>query len=91
MIADHYKQKGNDAMKSNDFNSAVKFYCQAISQSPQNHVLYSNRSAAYIKLECYQEALDDAEKTIALQKDWAKVNAQSHNVSALALQCMFAC
>ena len=67
------KQKGNDAMKANDFETAVKLYGEAITLAPDNHVLYSNRSAAYMKLDRYQDALEDAEKTIEVKKDWAKV------------------
>ena len=68
------KQKGNDAMKANYFESAVDLYSDAIVLNPTNHILYSNRSAAYMKLERYQEALEDAEKTIEIKKDWAKVS-----------------
>ena len=71
--ADELKQKGNDAMKSANFESAVRFYSEAISLSPENHVLYSNRSAAYMKLGRYQKALEDAEKTIEIKQDWGKV------------------
>lgn len=67
------KQQGNDAMKANDFEAAVKCYSEAIALSPDNHVLYSNRSAAFMKQDLYQQALEDAEKTIELKKDWAKV------------------
>ncbi|XP_077976542.1 stress-induced-phosphoprotein 1-like isoform X2 [Styela clava] len=37
-----------------------------------NHILYSNRSAAYAKDEKYSEALTDAEKVIELQPKWPK-------------------
>ncbi len=70
---DELKKKGNDAMKDNDFDLAVKFYSEAIEQSPDNHVLYSNRSAALMKLDNFEAALEDAEKTIQIKEDWAKV------------------
>lgn len=60
-------------MKSNDFELAVKFYGEAIALDSGNHVLYSNRSAAYMKLQRYDDALSDAEKTIGIKEDWAKV------------------
>lgn len=37
-----------------------------------NHVLYSNRSAAYAKANKYDLALQDAEKTVQLKPDWGK-------------------
>lgn len=60
-------------MKAEDYSSAVRLYGVAIVLSPDNHVLYSNRSAAYMKLDKYQEALEDAQKTIDIKSDWAKV------------------
>ncbi len=60
-------------MKGGNYELAVKLYGEAIALDSGNHVLYSNRSAAYMKMERYTEALSDAEKTIETKKDWAKV------------------
>jgi stress-induced-phosphoprotein 1 len=68
------KQKGNEAMKAGEYDSAINLYGEAIELSPDSHVLYSNRCAAYMKVEKYQEALDDAEKTIGIKADWGKVS-----------------
>lgn len=38
----------------------------------RNHVLYSNRSAAYVKLGRYQRALADAVKARELSSTWPK-------------------
>ena len=38
-----------------------------------NHILYSNRSAAYIKLELFEKALADALKAKELDQSWPKV------------------
>lgn len=40
-----------------------------------NHILYSNRSAAYIKLEKFDKALSDAVKAKELDPTWPKVRA----------------
>jgi stress-induced-phosphoprotein 1 len=39
---------------------------------PSNHVLYSNRSAAYASLSQFDASLADANKTIDIKSDWAK-------------------
>ncbi|KAE8658494.1 Hsp70-Hsp90 organizing protein 1 [Hibiscus syriacus] len=71
-MADEAKAKGNAAFSSGDFNTAVKHFTDAINLSPTNHVLYSNRSAAYASLHQYDVALSDAKKTVDLKPDWSK-------------------
>lgn len=70
--ANALKEKGNKALSENKFDEAIAAYTEAISFDGKNHVLYSNRSAAYAKAERYEEALTDAEKTIELNPTWAK-------------------
>lgn len=60
-------------MKRGQLEEAIQLYTQAIQKDPSNHVLYSNRSAAYMKQEKYNEALEDANATIKIKPDWAKV------------------
>ncbi len=68
------KNKGNQFMKEEKYDEAVEMYTEAIEKDPQNHVLYSNRSAAYAKKEQFEGALKDAERTIEIKSDWAKVS-----------------
>ncbi len=67
------KKKGNDAMKKGQLEEAIQFYSQAVARDPSNHVLYSNRCAAYMKQEKFDEALEDASTTTKLKPDWSKV------------------
>ncbi|KAL5551100.1 hypothetical protein UlMin_001276 [Ulmus minor] len=71
-MADESKLKGNAAFSAGDFTGAVAHFSDAIALSPTNHVLYSNRSAAYASLHKYSEALTDAKKTVELKPDWSK-------------------
>ncbi|KAI3918318.1 hypothetical protein MKX01_041638 [Papaver californicum] len=71
-MAEEAKAKGNAAFSSGNFTEAIKFFTQAIELAPTNHVLYSNRSAAYASLHQYAEALTDAEKTVEIKPDWSK-------------------
>ncbi|XP_054712606.1 stress-induced-phosphoprotein 1-like isoform X2 [Uloborus diversus] len=66
------KDKGNSALNAGNFDEAIKYYTEAISEDSSNHVLFSNRSAAYCKAGKYKEALIDAEKTVEVKPDWAK-------------------
>lgn len=47
-------------------------FSQAIELQPTNHILYSNRSAAYTSKKDFQKALEDANKTTELKPDWSK-------------------
>ncbi|KAK4338293.1 hypothetical protein RND71_042780 [Anisodus tanguticus] len=71
-MADEAKAKGNAAFAAGNFTDAINHFTEAINLSPTNHVLYSNRSAAYASLGKYSDALSDAQKTVDLKPDWAK-------------------
>uniref|UniRef100_J3LZY5 STI1 domain-containing protein n=1 Tax=Oryza brachyantha TaxID=4533 RepID=J3LZY5_ORYBR len=71
-MADEAKAKGNAAFSAGRFEEAAAHFPDAIALAPDNHVLYSNRSAAYASLHRYPEALADADKTVAIRPDWAK-------------------
>ncbi|KAL8210123.1 hypothetical protein R6Q57_006855 [Mikania cordata] len=71
-MADEAKAKGNAAFSVGNFTDAIRHFTDAINLAPTNHVLYSNRSAAYASLNQYSEALSDATKTVDLKADWSK-------------------
>lgn len=71
-MADEAKGKGNAAFSAGNYAEAVRHFTEAISLAPTNHVLYSNRSAAYASLGNYSDALIDAQKTVELKPDWSK-------------------
>ncbi|KAJ8526810.1 hypothetical protein K7X08_029287 [Anisodus acutangulus] len=71
-MTDEAKAKGNAAFAAGNFTDAINHFTEAINLSPTNHVLYSNRSAAYASLGKYSDALSDAQKTVDLKPDWAK-------------------
>lgn len=76
------KEKGNAALSVGQYETAISHYTEAITLDPNNHVLYSNRSAAYAKAENYPLALVDANKTVELAPTWSK--GYSRKGSALA-------
>jgi stress-induced-phosphoprotein 1 len=70
--ADELKALGNKAIAEKNFDDAVDKFTQAIAIQPENHILYSNRSAAYASKREWDNVLKDAEKTTEIKPDWAK-------------------
>lgn len=70
------KAKGNAAFAAKDFSTAIQAYTDAIAAAsgPEDavHVLYSNRSACHSGLKQWDQALQDADATIAANADFAK-------------------
>lgn len=56
-----------------DFLLAIERYTDAITLNKNNHVLFSNRSAAYARVGKFSEALEDAQRCHELKLDWPKV------------------
>ena len=64
----------------------MALYGEAIALDPSNCVLYSNRSAANVKLQRFQEALLDANRARDLNPQWPKVSV-SVSVSECECEC----
>ncbi|XP_075755027.1 tetratricopeptide repeat protein 28 isoform X4 [Pelodiscus sinensis] len=65
-------RQSNQACHDGDFHTAIMLYNEALEVDPQNCILYSNRSAAYMKIKQYDKALDDAIKARLLNPKWPK-------------------
>jgi 4-hydroxy-tetrahydrodipicolinate synthase len=70
--AETEKALGNEAFQAGRFQEAIDHFSLAIKHDPNNHILFSNRSAAYASLQMYDKALEDANKTIQLKPNWIK-------------------
>ncbi|RKF56669.1 Heat shock protein sti1-like protein [Golovinomyces cichoracearum] len=86
-MADELKNLGNKAIAEKNFDEAISKFTEAIAIEPKNHILYSNRSAAYASKKEYQNALADAENVTKLNPDWSKgwgrVGAAKHGLGDL--------
>ncbi|XP_041666809.1 tetratricopeptide repeat protein 28 isoform X1 [Cheilinus undulatus] len=65
-------RRSNQACQQGEFALAVRLYTEALTADPQNCILYSNRSAAYLRLGQYSTALDDAIKARLINPKWPK-------------------
>ena len=81
---DEHKALGDAAFRTLGYRTAIDEYSKAISVDPENVVLYSNRSAAYLKNGEKSKALRDAEKCVGLDPKFAK----GHSRLAAALYAL---
>ena len=66
------KEKANEFYCEGKYYDAVNIYSQLLEWEPENYMVLSNRSAAYIKLEKWNDALKDAVMSTKLKPDWGK-------------------
>ena len=69
---DVLKSRGNEHLKNKELDKAVECYSSAAELQPENHVIWSNRSAAFLMKGELSPALSDAERCISLAPKWAK-------------------
>lgn len=72
LVSASAKDTGNAFFKKGSIDEAIRYYEIAITWDSENHLLYSNRSAAYQSKGHWREALQDAEKCIHLDQMFPK-------------------
>lgn len=71
--AQKLKDEGNKAFKEGNFEEAIRLYSEAIACcTSDTHLLYSNRSAAFMALNMFQDALNDGFKCTEVNPAWSK-------------------
>ncbi|EKX39034.1 hypothetical protein GUITHDRAFT_143837 [Guillardia theta CCMP2712] len=76
-----FKEKGNEALRSNKMEEAYAFYTEAILLDPSRKEFFSNRCAALLALQRHEEALADAQTAKAMDSSWAKACFREGQVS----------
>ncbi|KAL3832002.1 hypothetical protein ACJMK2_023686, partial [Sinanodonta woodiana] len=66
--ASREKDKGNEAIRANDYEEAVQYYSRSISLMP-TIATYNNRSLAYLKMEDWSKALKDCNTVLKSEPD----------------------
>ncbi|KAK0167485.1 hypothetical protein PV327_004878 [Microctonus hyperodae] len=77
-------RKSNAACQNGDYSLAATLYTEALALDPLSHVLYSNRSAARLKMGLFALALQDAVRATELLPQWPK----AYYRQGVALQCL---
>jgi len=72
VLAEESKKEGNECMQKEKYFEAVLHYTKGIKLDPNNPHIYSNRSAAFLKIQQYYHALEDANHVIHVLPKWAK-------------------
>ncbi|KAI9798779.1 MAG: hypothetical protein M1833_004609 [Piccolia ochrophora] len=62
-----YKEEGNKRFQARDYKAADGLYTKAIIIDPRNHVLFTNRAFARIKLQDWDSVISDCLESIGLQ------------------------
>ena len=70
--AQNEKIKGNELMKTKEYDEAIRHYTKAINYDEYEPTIYCNRALAYIKNTSYNNALEDCNKAIDLKHDYIK-------------------
>ena len=70
--ANNEKIKGNELMKTKEYEEAIKHYTKSIRLDEFEPTTYANRALAYIKNTEYGRGLDDCNKAIDLKNDYIK-------------------
>jgi tetratricopeptide (TPR) repeat protein len=66
------KEAGDGYYKKGEFEDAVTAYSGAIAADKKNHILHSNRAAAYLALGDFKNALTDAAECVRLDPTFLK-------------------
>lgn len=70
--AENEKIKGNELMKTKEFDEAIRYYTKSINMYEHEPTTYCNRALAYIKIKQFTNALNDCNKAIELKKNYIK-------------------
>ena len=77
--AEKERMKGNEAIKSKDYDEAISYYSRSIDLDSSMHQSYANRALAYLKkkgtsfaiLE-FPKCIEDCDRALAIDKNYTK-------------------
>eukprot|EP00928_Gymnodinium_smaydae_P086919 TRINITY_DN71306_c0_g1_i1.p1 TRINITY_DN71306_c0_g1~~TRINITY_DN71306_c0_g1_i1.p1 ORF type:complete len:453 (+),score=107.43 TRINITY_DN71306_c0_g1_i1:87-1361(+) len=81
--SDKLREQGNSFFSLGCYEQASIIYSEAILLRPDHAVLYCNRAMAYLKMGLADQALDDAEKSLIIDRDVTNIKAYWRKAQAL--------
>ncbi|XP_042322875.1 tetratricopeptide repeat protein 31 isoform X2 [Sceloporus undulatus] len=63
---------GNETAKQGCYQEAVLLFTEAVKLNPREYRFFGNRSFCFERLQCYAEALQDAQLALSLKPGWPK-------------------
>ena len=72
MDADAFREEGNTNYRAARYAEAVEAYTLSLELDPSQHLCFSNRSAAHLKLDAAGSARLDALQCVRLAPSWPK-------------------
>jgi stress-induced-phosphoprotein 1 len=58
------KELGTKAFQAKDYPTAIEHFTEAIKENPQDHTLFSNRSACFYNSNNFPKALEDGNQCV---------------------------
>jgi len=66
------RNEGNRLYSRGQVSASLAKYSEAMELAPDDHLVTSNRSNAFFKNKQYDQALEDANRSISMKPDWGK-------------------
>ena len=66
------KETGNRYFSQGNFSEAIGQYSKAIAKTPNNAILYTNRALANLKLNNWQDCIDDCNSALSIECNMVK-------------------
>jgi len=71
-LSEEQRKLGNECFQQQKYPEAIKHYTEAIKRNPADHIPYTNRATAYLKLGEYPLGLQDADKSLEINATFVK-------------------
>lgn len=70
--AENERNKGNECVKSKDYNEALTFYTKSIHFDKTMKQSYGNRALIYLRERKFKECVEDCNRAIELDTEYSK-------------------